>query len=185
MSSAFRLPRPAAPILVGAAAVLALTACAPEAPTTEDPVGQDPVAQDPVAQDPPAASDPSGLVDEVCLEAYPLSALAPADIEALTLMPADWPAPPEDAVLCSTSESGGEGIDGEPYTIQNADYASSTAIDAVLAHYEGALGGHELVRSDGAESGTGYASLDGTLGDVAFQIRETDGGFTVLFSDGY
>jgi hypothetical protein len=175
MSSVSRSPRLAAPILVGAAAVFALTACAPAAPAAEDPVAQEPFP----------ASDPSELVDEVCLEAYPLSALAPADIDALTLMPADWPAPPDDAVLCATSESDGEGIDGAPYTIQDADYASSASIDSVLAHYEGALGSHELVRTDGAESGTGYAALDGTVGEIGFQIRETDGGFTVLLSDGY
>ncbi|WP_164861749.1 hypothetical protein, partial [Microbacterium sp. CPCC 204701] len=121
--------------------------------------------------------DPAaGAVPEECAQAFPL-AYAPADIAMIESLPVDWPAPPAGAILCVTSETVGG-------SSETASYATETPIGDVLAHYEAQLPGYDLDRSDGAENGTGYATLDGTNGDIAFQVRETDGGFILAFGSG-
>jgi len=152
-------------------ALLTLTACtgAPEEPDTTT----EAVTAEASGQSGTGESDPSQLVPEECAEAYPLAA-APADIAEITLMPTDWPAPPDDAILCLTSET----LDGSTET---ASYATDAAIEEVLSYYETSLSSYEIYRADGAETGTGYAALDGVGGDVAFQVRETDGGFILVF----
>lgn len=166
-----RRPRGAFAAAATMVALLTLTACtgAPEepAPITDAAMGED------SGQSGIGDSDPSQLVPEECADAY-LFAAGPADIAEITLMPADWPASPAGAILCLTSET----MDGSSET---ASYATEAPIEDVFAHYEGALTGYEVYRSDGAETGTGYATLDGVGADVAFQIRETDGGFVLVF----
>jgi len=122
-------------------------------------------AQDPVA-------DVAGDMPEECVEVtigwYP-----GVDIADVDLMPADWPAPPSGSTLCSTSTGG---------SIQTASYASPLSIDDVFAHYEAGLpDAYTTVRLSGEETGTGYESLEGENGEVGFEIRRNDGGFTLAF----
>lgn len=131
---------------------------------------------DPAPTSPESIEQPSADVPEECAEAFPL-AFAPADIADIALQPADWPAPPDGATLCATAETLGGGT-------ETASYAFDEPIEAALGHYESALTGYELHRADGAESGTGWATLDGTGSDVSFQVREADGGFVLVFGRG-
>lgn len=170
------MTRPRGRVLAASAAIaglLFLAACAAEADepnvVADDVIDGAAVADEGDAGD----SDPSQLVPEECSDAYVLAA-APADIAEIALMPADWPAPPDGAILCMTSET----MDGSSET---ASYASHTGIEGVFDHYSAALSGYEIFRADGAETGTGYATLDGVGAGVAFQIRETDGGFVLVF----
>lgn len=126
-------------------------------------------ADDPV----PLSDDAYADVPEGCRENYPFAAL-PADIADVGLQPVDWPAPPADATLCLTTDTVGG-------SIESAAYATNAAIDDVLAHYESALAAYDVFRTSGADNGTGYETLDGTAGDVEFQIRESDGGFLLVF----
>lgn len=116
------------------------------------------------------ASDPSHLVPEECSD-Y-LFAVAPAELGEVELMPADWPAPPEGSVLCVTSTGG---------STETASYALDTPITEVLDYYESVLTADGMFRADGAENGTGYATLDGATAEVQFQVRESDGGFVLAF----
>lgn len=94
-----------------------------------------------------------------------------ADVEA---MPGDWPEPPKGSTLCSTS--GGD-------SVETAAYASDLPIEDVFAHYESALpDGYGSAHVSGADTGTGYPSLDGSGPGIAFEIRQNDGGFTLVFA---
>ncbi|GAA1930755.1 hypothetical protein GCM10009775_23510 [Microbacterium aoyamense] len=148
-----------------AAATLALlVGCATGAPEADGGEAADPLVSGPVDVD----------VPDECRETYPL-AVVPADIADVELQPGDWPEPPEGSTLCATSGS----IDGASET---ASYATTQPFEEVAAFYEAALSGYETYRSDGAESGTGYATLDGAGSEVDFQVRESDGGFLVVFA---
>ncbi|GGH40704.1 hypothetical protein [Microbacterium album] len=160
----------------GIVAVLAfaLTACA--APDSEAPRAEAPAT----SEDPPASGalpempQREGEVPQECQDAYPL-AVVPADLADVASVPDDWPAPPAGAVLCLTSGSFDD-------TTETASYATDAPIEDVLAHYEAALAGYELYRADGAENGTGYDTLDGERPGLGVQIRETDGGFVIVFA---
>ncbi|WP_308797330.1 hypothetical protein [Agromyces silvae] len=112
-------------------------------------------------------------VPEECAAAY-LGAVVPADIADVEAIPADWPEPPAGSTLCVTGGGG---------SVETASYAATAGIDEVIAHYESALpASYERFRVSGEENGTGYESLDGQGADVAFQIRESDGGFVIAFA---
>jgi uncharacterized protein YceK len=119
------------------------------------------------------AEDAFADTPEECREAFPL-AMGGADIADLALLPSDWPAPPDGAVLCGTAET----IGGARET---ASYAIDAPIGDVLTHYETALTGYETFRESGDENGTGYDSLSGGDDVFGFQIRESDGGFVLAF----
>lgn len=156
-------------LALAALAALALTGCAAAAP--DDAVAEDVAAQD--AIEPAEGEELVADVPEECREAFP-TAGQPADLADVDLLPADWPAPPAGATLCLTMDTVGG-------TSESASYAADLAIDDVFAHYESALSGYDMFRADGAENGTGYATLDGVGADVDFQIRESNGGFVLLF----
>lgn len=163
---------------IGLAAIIVavLTGCAAPGGGDSTPGDEAPAAEAPGAEELPAVDPAAGAVPEECAEAFPL-AYEPADIAMIESLPADWPAPPGGATLCMTSET----MDGSSET---ASYATESPIDDVFAHYEAQLSGYDVFRSDGAENGTGYATLDGTNGDIAFQVREADGGFILVFGSG-
>ncbi|WP_460772734.1 hypothetical protein [Microbacterium sp. GXF7504] len=169
--AAHRRPRVAAWAVGTGLAVAALTGCTAAAEPTGAP-SDAPVE----AIEPAAGEDILDGVPEACRDAFPL-AMPGVDAADLELMPADWPAPPSGAVLCTTMDSVGGGS-------ESAGYAIDLPVEDVFAHYEASLSGYELFRSDGAENGTGYATLDGVGADVGFQVRETDGGFTLVFVTG-
>ncbi len=123
--------------------------------------------------DPATDPEPMGEVPEECLAGFPM-AMPDADIADLELMPADWPAPPAGSTLCITMGTVGG-------STESAGYAVDLPIEDVFAHYEAAVQGYETLRTDGMENGSGYATLDGIGSDVDFQIRERDGGFTLMF----
>lgn len=119
-------------------------------------------------------ADDAGVPEE-CL-AVSIASFPGADLADVAALPADWPEPPAGSILCATSDGG---------TTETAAYAASVAFDRVVAHYESSLpAAYETVRLSGEENGTGYASLDGVGPGVGFQIRENDGGFTLVFAAG-
>lgn len=111
-----------------------------------------------------------GVPDE-CFEAYPW-ATGPADLDDLSLVPANWPSAPDDATLCVVAGGG---------VSESAAYVSSGDPAAILDHYESALDGYQLARVSGEQNGTGYESLDGSTGALSFQIREAERGFLITF----
>ena len=114
-----------------------------------------------------------GVPDE-CFEVYPW-APGTASLDDLQLVPADWPAAPADATLCTTTGGG---------AVETAAFVGDQPAEQILAHYETALDGYELARVSGEQNGTGYESLDGSDGGAfTFQIREAEGGFLLTFID--
>lgn len=111
----------------------------------------------------------SGLPDE-CLDAFPVAVGEPDLADLGGVVPADWPEPPIDAVLCQTSGT----LDDNVHT---AAYATSASEDEVLAAYEQSLARYDAVRED---QGSGEM-VWGTAGDVAFQVTARPGAFTVFF----
>lgn len=110
-------------------------------------------------------------VPEECLTAFPVAMDAP-DLGEVTLLPADWPQAPEGATLCQTSAT----LDGG---VETVDYATDRAAADVLAAYEAALSGYDVVRAD---QGLGE-QLSGTVGSVSFEITTRDGAYSVLFAE--
>jgi hypothetical protein len=92
------------------------------------------------------------------------------DLADITLMPADWPEPPVDAMLRRTSGTAADNL-------QSLDYVTEATADEVLAAYESALASYGAVREDHG----GGEMVWGSAGEVAFQVIAQPGGFTVLF----
>ncbi|QWF22014.1 hypothetical protein KM427_24455 [Nocardioides sp. LMS-CY] len=117
------------------------------------------------------AAEEFGIPEE-CFTVH-IGTFGEPDIDSVDKMPADWPEPIDDAVLCGTSSTNTE---------QNANYVSSAAPSEILDAYEGALGdaGYETSRED--PSGLGRDMLTGSSSDVYFQVDAKDGGFTVTFA---
>jgi hypothetical protein len=163
-------------LVLGVAAAFALTGCAGGADPGAGAGAIEPAdgehVDDGAADE--ALEDREALgVPEECAAAF-LGAVVPADLADVEAHPADWPEPPAGSTLCVTGGGG---------SVETASYAATAGIDEVLAHYESALpASYERFRVSGEENGTGYESLDGQGGDVAFQIRETDGGFIIAFA---
>ncbi|GAA2250222.1 hypothetical protein N1031_19945 [Herbiconiux moechotypicola] len=171
-------------LLLGAAGALAvaLTGCSFSAGTelgVDEPVVDEPLVDEPAvaADDGAGAEEPLGDVPEECL-AVSVTSWPGADLADVESIPASWPQPPSGSVLCSTGGGG---------STETAAYASPLAIDEILAHYESSLGSeYSFERFSGEENGTGYDSLDGSGPGVGFQVRENDGGFTLVFAtDGF
>lgn len=110
---------------------------------------------------------------EECSAAFPIWFGDP-DLGTLEMMPDSWPEPIEDATLCRTSSTLGDGQ-------QVADFATSTPPAAVLDAYEEVLGqaGYELHRGD--PGGLGHEVVSGTTGEVGFQIDAIEGGYSLMF----
>jgi hypothetical protein len=150
-----------------AALLLALTACGGDDGGSDGSDGGGDAAAD-------AAADLDGVrsgdVPEECVEAFPL-AIEPADLADVSLRPADFPEPPVDATLCSTSST----LDD---SIMTADYVTGADATEVLDGYEAALADYETYRDDS----TGSETLIAELGDGVFtQITPGDGTFSVAF----
>jgi hypothetical protein len=155
-------------LLVGALVPLALlgAACGGD---DDEAVGADDGGNDATTED--TLFDQQSLgVPEECIGAYPFAMEAP-DPDEISLAPAGWPAPPEGATLCVTSETIGS-------ETEVAEYATSATDEEVLAYYEAELGGFELAR----EAGVGREILTGYDDTVGFQIQPTDAGFKVVFA---
>lgn len=128
-----------------------------------------------VAED--AGVEPGDLgAPEECAEAFPM-AFGDADIDDVSMMPADWPEPVDDAVLCSTSGTIGDAV-------ESAEFATSLPEEEVLSSFESALGDLGYTVSRGDSSGLDRAVLAGTAGEVAFEITAVPGGYTVVFAKG-
>ncbi len=162
-------------LAVMAAASLALTGCQASAvPTTDDRVVVDGGGAGAEAES-PGGDDFAEEMPKEC-ESVSIGWYPGVDIADVSLMPDAWPAPPADSTLCSTSGGGSS---------ETAAYASSLSIDEVFAHSESQFPADVAPqRFTGEENGTGYETLDGQFGDVGFQIRRNDGGFTLVFSAG-
>jgi len=118
----------------------------------------------------------SGAPEE-CADAFP-AAFGEPDIGEVSLLPADWPEPVDDAVLCSTSGTVGG-------SMESADFATTAAEEEVLSSFESALGGVDgYTVSRGDSSGLGREMLEGTAGDISFQVKTVPGGYTVTFAQG-
>ena len=112
-----------------------------------------------------------------CADAFPM-AFGEPDVGEVGLMPQDWPDAVDDAVLCSTSST----ADGSG---EKADFATSEDEESVLSSFETALGGidgYTVERGD--SSGLGREMLEGTAGDVSFQVTTVPGGYTLSFVQG-
>jgi hypothetical protein len=110
-------------------------------------------------------------VPEECIGVFPFAMEAP-DADEIDLAPAGWPAPPEGATLCVTSEP----IDGDS---EVAEYAWDSTPDEVLDYYEAELGDAFQVER---EAGVGQGLLSGYDDAVGFQILPLDGGaFRIAF----
>lgn len=164
-------PRPRRAALALASTALALTgflsACAGGSEDTATP----PIGAEEAKDDLNDIAADSGVPEE-CAEPFPL-ALTKPDPASVELTPADWPEPPVDATLCSTSEI----MDGGQ---ESMGYASDASADEILAGYEKALGSFAPVVEDKGAGKALYGEADGT----SFQVTPQDGGFTVFFAKG-
>lgn len=152
--------------IAAAACLLALSACS-SSDEDDKAVDRDDAVTEDVAEGTDAPTE--------CLEAY-IGAAGGADLDDVESMPDDWPQAPEGSTLCVTAEGG---------SVETASYASTTPVEEILAYYEQQLAAaYEVYRVSGEENGTGYDSLDGSGEAVAFQVRESDGGFVIAFVAG-
>ena len=110
---------------------------------------------------------------EECLAAFPL-AVGGATLDDVDLIPADWPAAPDSAVLCGT---GGTPDGNQDY----AEYAVALDGEALLAHYEGAFPAGYTVEPTDTIYGPG---LTGTAGEVTFVVEPRDGALNLVFAVG-
>ncbi|WP_110206219.1 hypothetical protein [Nocardioides daejeonensis] len=113
----------------------------------------------------------TGLPEE-CLEPFPF-AFGEPDLGEVEMLPEEWPEPPVEAVLCSTSGTVGE-------SIETADYATDADPEEVLAAYLEALAAYSPERTTVAELGRDV--IDGQAGDVWFRVDAEPGRFTLTFS---
>jgi hypothetical protein len=160
-------------VLALLAAGLLLTACGGDAeadaaaalePAVEEAAGNVAGAADDAAL-PPAP--------EECLTPFPLS-VGGATLDDVDLIPADWPAAPDGAVLCGT---GGTADGNQDY----AEYAVPLDGEALLAYYQGVFPAGYTVEPTDTIHGPG---LTGTAGDVTFVVEPRDGGLNLLFAIG-
>lgn len=115
---------------------------------------------------------PAPGVPPECAEVYPW-APGPVDLTTLTLLPEDWPQPPEGSTLCTVNTGG---------VTEMAAYVVDLPAEKILDYYESKLERYDLTRSTGEENGTGYAALEGADGDaLTVQIREAERGFLLAF----
>ncbi|GAA5144037.1 hypothetical protein GCM10023340_10880 [Nocardioides marinquilinus] len=168
MSTLRTRPHRAALAATAAALLLALTACGGDDGGAD---GTDGGSGDAAAD---AAADlddvRSGDVPEECVEAFPL-AIEPADLADVSLRPSDFPEPPVDATLCSTSST----LDD---SIMTADYVTGAGEAEVLDGYEAALADYEVLRDDSS----GIDTVTADLGEGVFvQVTPGDGTFSVAF----
>jgi hypothetical protein len=108
---------------------------------------------------------------EECLTPFPLS-VGGATLDDVELIPADWPAAPDAAVLCGT----GGTLDGNQ---DYAEYAVPLDGEALLAHYEAAFPAGYTVEPTDTIHGPG---LTGTAGEVTFVVEPRDGGLNLIFA---
>lgn len=154
-----------------AALSLGLTNCAGGPQSASDPAVSGPAVDDSAM---PLPEERAAGVPEECFEVYPW-ATGPADISTLELLPEGWPEAPEGSTLCTVNTGGGT---------ETAAFVTELPPEDVLAHYEQGLASHAPTRVSGEDNGTGYASLDGVIGDaLSFQIREAEGGFMFALID--
>lgn len=118
-----------------------------------------------------SAGDPMAPPSE-CVEAG-IPSMGPADLADVTRLPEAWPDAPEGAVLCLTSGTAGDAQ-------ESATYASSLAPADVYAAYEAAMPAEwgAVVGPDGG----GTDVLTGETDTVWFQVKASDGSFTVTFA---
>jgi len=169
------LPRRARAALALLPLLLAATACGGDSDSDS---GSGPAAGDvevsEALEDLGAAQEDSGVPEE-CAGAFPMAWGEP-DLEAARL-PADWPAPPADAVLCAVSDTGG--------SVQTIDYAlTETDGVAVLDHYEQALtasAGYDVTREERPE--LGHEVLTGVAGGRGFEVTPRDGAFRIALAE--
>ncbi|MGY1811462.1 hypothetical protein [Blastococcus sp. SYSU D00820] len=150
---------------VALAATLLLTACGSDEPA-DPPSSAEGGSGDGTIADPSGAFENPGSAPEECAEAFPLA--QGGDIADVESVPADFPEPPDGAVLC---ETGGTVRGGQEYV----SYAADLSGEEVLAYYEANGPGAERI-----DSGLGEA-VTGTSGDVIWQVDPQDGGFRVVF----
>jgi hypothetical protein len=145
----------------------------------DDEPSSDGAAQDSGQEAGQAAGQDSGGsgAPEECAEAFPM-AFGEPDLGEVSLLPAGWPEPIDDAVLCSTSGTLEENV-------ESADFATALSEDEVLSSFESALTGVDgYTVSRGDSSGLGRDMLEGTAGDVSFQVTSVPGGYTLTFAQG-
>lgn len=166
MSIARRLVTGAVALALGG---IALVGCAEQI----HPAASDPPVIDVEDEQPDDADSPREAgVPEECIEAFPY-VFAPADIADVSQLPADWPEAPEGAVLCMTASGG---------SIETADFATEASFEEVAAYYEQALIGRgESERVSGADNGTGWDALGGSVDGVHYQVQERDTGYRIAF----
>lgn len=116
---------------------------------------------------PPGSGEVAAGAPAECAGSFPFS-IGPATLDDLSLLPADWPGPPEDSVLCATTHTNG-GL------TETADFVTALAPGEVLAHYTTTLPGRARLE-------TVDATLVGSIGAVSFQIRPDEGRFTIVIT---
>lgn len=156
-------------VLVGVS--MGLASCSGEPQSGADPTVSGPADEDTAM---PLPEERAEGVPEECFAVYPW-ATGPADINSLELLPDGWPEAPDGSTLCTVNTGGGT---------ETAAFVTELPAEEVLAHYEQALAMHSPTRVSGEDNGTGYASLDGVIGEaLSFQIREAEGGFMFALVD--
>jgi hypothetical protein len=144
---------------------LLLTACGGD-PEAEAAAALEAAVED-AAEEVGDTSGGGGLPEapEECLEAFPLS-VGGATLDDVELIPADWPAAPDGAVLCGT---GGTLEGNQAY----AEYAVPLDGAALLGHYQTAFPAGYTVEPTETISGPG---LSGAAGEVYFTVEPREGG---------
>lgn len=122
-----------------------------------------------------SADDAAAAVDDKAAPGVPeecadFMALEPASLDDVELLPADWPEPPVDATLCTTSGT----LDGGQ---ESMDYATDASPEQVLAGYEAALGEYGAQLD---QDGLGRDIVVATAGDVTIQVTADDGAYSVV-----
>lgn len=154
--------------IVVAAGLLTLSACSGDTDASGSAGSDDKAAASDTAELEDIQAD-SGVPEE-CLEAFPV-AVGEADLADLSLVPGDWPESPVDATLCQTSSTA-EG------NLETADYATEASGAEVLDAFQAALpAGYEAAREDKGQGDM----LNGSAGEVFFQVSTRDGAYTVTF----
>ena len=169
--NALRATRTAVLCTALAALSLGLISCTGSPQAASDPAVSGPAAEDGAM---PLPEERAAGVPEECFEVYPW-ATGPAEIDTLELLPDGWPEAPDGSTLCTVNTGGGT---------ETAAFVTEQPPEEVLAHYEQGLASYAPVRVSGEDNGTGYASLDGVIGEaLSFQIREAEGGFMFALID--
>lgn len=153
-------------VLAAAALLASLTACS-SGGDSGDPAAEDPGVSVTDEVDVPVSAD----VPEACRTPYPL-AFAPASLDDVSRLPADWPEPPSGSTLCMTRST----VDDAHET---AEYATVLAPEAVLSAYEASVpAAYGATRED---DGIGRPMLVGAANGVWFQITPDTDRFKIVF----